>query len=321
MYHRVADEACDPWGLCVTPQHFDQQMEVLRKSFSVIPTRQVAASLAQGTIPHRSVAITFDDGYADNVHTARPILERYDLPATFFLVSEPIGSQLEFWWDELDRLLLQPGALPDRFALDVSGKIVQQDLGAASSYSAESHNVNREWRAWEDPPTPRHCLYYSLWKQMRPMSNAVREQTLKAIRRWAGAGSQARPSRRVLSGPELFLLAKDRLIDIGCHTMTHPQLSSLPPSEQSDEIRGCKDFLEGILSHPIGGFAYPFGGQEDYTAETVSLVREMGFSSACSTLPGLVTEHSDPLQLPRMPVEDWEGEEFQNRLSEWFRSN
>jgi peptidoglycan/xylan/chitin deacetylase (PgdA/CDA1 family) len=290
----------------------------LRKSFSVIPIGQIVASLAEGKIPRRSVGITFDDGYADNVHAARPILERYDFPATFFIVSEHVDSRVEFWWDELDRLFLQPGYLPNNFEINVNGSMIQAVLGEATNYSKESYKQNRNWRAWENPPTPRHSLYYSLWQQMRPMSNVVRQQTLEAIRFWAGADSQARPSHRVLSRPELSLLSKDRLIDVGCHTMTHPQLSSLPSSKQSNEIRGCKEYLEEILGRPIKSFAYPFGGQEDYTIDTVSLVRGMGYSSACSTLPGLVTKNSDPLQLPRMPVENWNGEEFENKLSEWF---
>jgi peptidoglycan/xylan/chitin deacetylase (PgdA/CDA1 family) len=318
MYHRVADETCDPWGLCVTPRHFEQQMQVLRRSFSVMPIREIVAFLQEGKIPRRSVAITFDDGYADNVHAAKPILERYDCPGTFFIVSDHIDSQLEFWWDELDRLLLQPGTLPDRCEFDIDGKLIREVLGGASNYSKGNYDHNRSWRAWENPPTPRHSLYYSLWRQMRPMTDHDRRGILDAIRRWAGTDSQARPSHRALSHSELATVAQNRSIDIGCHTITHPQLSSLPPSMQSDEIRGCKQYLEKFLDRPVENFAYPFGGQEDYTADTVSLVREMGFSSACSTLAGLVDEHSDPFQLPRMPVEDWDGEEFEVKLSEWF---
>lgn len=317
-YHRVADEVCDPWELCVTPQHFDEQLNVLRNCFRVISIRHLGASLAQGYVPSRSVAITFDDGYADNVHAAKPLLERYDVPATFFLVSKHIGSQMEFWWDELDRLFLQPGYLPDRFKLDVNGSIIRAVLGEATNYSRESYNRNRNWRAWEDPPTARHSLYYALWKQMRPIANTERQRILETLRRWAGTDSQARTSHRALSPSELSTVAKDRLIEVGCHTMTHPQLSSLSPSLQLDEIRGCKEYLEEILGRPVTSFAYPYGGQEDYTTDTVSLVRRMGFSSACSTLPGLVTKNSDPLQLPRMPVENWDGEEFKKRLSDWF---
>jgi len=320
MYHRIADEACDPWGLCVSPRYFEQHMEVLRKSFSVIPIRRMSESLADRTVSHRSVTITFDDGYGDNIHAARPILERVDLPATFFLISDYLGRRVEFWWDELDRLLLQPGSLPDRLEVSVHGRRIQASLGEAACYSQESVHLNRHWRAWQDPPTPRHSLYYWLWKELRPMSREDREQILEKLRHWANTGSRSRTSRRTLSNAEVFALSKDRLIEIGCHTMTHPQLSSLSPSMQSEEIRGCKKHLEEIVGRPVKSFAYPYGDNDDYTAETVSIVRSMGFFSACSTVPGPVTQDSDPFQLPRMPVENWKGEEFEKRLSEWFGS-
>ena len=318
MYHRVADETCDPWALCVTPRHFDEQMDVLRKSVIVMPLNQLPQAIVEVSATRRSVAITFDDGYADNIHAAKPILERYDFPGTFFLVSNYLGSQVEFWWDELDRLLLQPGSLPARFEVSINGSGLQAFLREATDYSQESYNLNRNWRAWENPPTPRHSLYYSLWKQLRPMNQDNREQILEKLRHWANAGSEARTSRRTISNSEVFALSKDRLIEIGCHTMTHPQLSALSPSMQSDEIRGCKKNLEEIVGRPVKSFAYPYGGNDDYTAETVSIVRRMGFSSACSTLPGLITGDSDPLQLPRMPVEDWSGEQFEKTLSKWF---
>ena len=318
MYHRVADEVCDPWGLCVTPRHFDEQLQVLRNGFRILSLRQLVTSLSQGKVPSQAVTITFDDGYADNFHAAKPLLERHNAPATFFLVSNHVGSQLEFWWDELDRLLLQPGTLPDRFEINIDGSSIEEDLCDARSYSVESYNLNRNWKAWEDPPTARHALYYALWRRLRPMANRDRQRILETVRCWAGADRQARTSHYTVSPSELSRLANDKLIDIGCHTMTHPQLSSLTPSGQLDEIRGCKKYLEDLLGHPVEHFAYPFGGQEDYTSDTVSLLRGMGFSSACSTLPGLVTKYSDSIQLPRMPVENWDGDEFHNKLSEWL---
>ena len=158
MYHRVADETCDPWGLCVAPRHFEQQMEVLRKSFSVTPICQLAVFLAEGKVPRGSVAITFDDGYADNVHAAKTILERHELPATLFVVSKYVGGQIEFWWDELDRLLLQPGTLPDRFELNIGGRSVsssQLTLNPSCAMSARSQATADTSRT--PIPTPTMC--------------------------------------------------------------------------------------------------------------------------------------------------------------------
>ena len=318
MYHRVADEFCDPWGLCVSPRFFDQQLDVLRQFAPVLPIKTLTANLRSGTLRRRSIAITFDDGYADNVDIARPLLARYDAPATFYIVSRQVGSEREYWWDELDRLLLQPGRLPATFELDLEGDIVRAELGDATTYGEESHRLNRNWRAWETPPTPRHALYYALWQRMRPMSAERRQDILEALRRWARADPGARPARAVVSQAALAGLAADRLIEVGCHTMTHPRLAALTVPEQAEEIRGCKESLEAILNRRVESFAYPFGGDGDYTADTVSLVRNIGFSSACCTSEGPVTASSDPAQLPRMFIQNCDGEQFGRQLSEWF---
>jgi hypothetical protein len=103
MYHCVAKVDLDPWGLCVTPQHFDEHLEVLKKSARVISLQQLTQELDAGKSVDRSIAITFDDGYADNLLNAKPILEKYDIPATVFVANGYVEQQQEYWWDELEK--------------------------------------------------------------------------------------------------------------------------------------------------------------------------------------------------------------------------
>jgi peptidoglycan/xylan/chitin deacetylase (PgdA/CDA1 family) len=84
MYHRVAEPPCDPWGLAV---NFEQQMRVLRAHRRPLPMSEFVQRLCLGTLPDRAVGITFDDGYIDNLLNAKSILRRYEIPATFFLVT------------------------------------------------------------------------------------------------------------------------------------------------------------------------------------------------------------------------------------------
>ena len=79
-YHRVAEYSSDPWGICVTPRHFQEHLEVLRDYGCIMRLEDVVGALRKGTLPHRAVGITFDDGYADNLYNAKPLLER-PLPA------------------------------------------------------------------------------------------------------------------------------------------------------------------------------------------------------------------------------------------------
>ena len=104
LYHRVAEVVHDPWGLAVAPARFAEQLEALAMRFSPLPLGELAARMDAGDLPPRSVALTFDDGYRDNLETAEPLLARYGVRATIFVVSWYVGSGREFWWDELEAL-------------------------------------------------------------------------------------------------------------------------------------------------------------------------------------------------------------------------
>ena len=88
--------------------------------------------------------------------------------------------------------------------------------------------------------------------------------------------------------------------------------------ESASRFRDSFERIESALGRATPVFSYPYGGRDDYGTETVELVRRAGFSMACANLPGIVTLDSDRLQLPRIPVEDWSGEEFAHRLQGWF---
>jgi peptidoglycan/xylan/chitin deacetylase (PgdA/CDA1 family) len=122
----------------------------------------------------------------------------------------------------------------------------------------------------------------------------------------------------VMSAAEINTLAQGGLIEVGAHTVTHTRLSDLTPAAQRTEIVTSKTQLEAILNHPVTSFAYPFGRQSDYTAQTVALIREAGFDAACSNFMGLVTAGTDRYQLPRGQVQDITGEELARRLAAWF---
>ena len=106
VYHRTAEGIPDPHGLCVSPQHLSEHLEVLSDHFAPISMDEMGRSLRRGAIPPGSVVITFDDGYADNLAAAKPRLESHGVPAIFFVATDYVEEQREFWWDELERCLL-----------------------------------------------------------------------------------------------------------------------------------------------------------------------------------------------------------------------
>jgi len=110
MYHRVASVRPDPWSLCVSPDHFAEHLDVLQK-YHRVRLDQLSPS-GWSIRPKLSVAVTFDDGYADNLHEAARLLSRYDTPATFFITTGYVGADHEFWWDELERIVPAEKYLP-----------------------------------------------------------------------------------------------------------------------------------------------------------------------------------------------------------------
>jgi peptidoglycan/xylan/chitin deacetylase (PgdA/CDA1 family) len=264
------------------------------------------------------VVLTFDDGYADNLHNAKPLLNYYDIPATVFLTTGHIGRERELWWDELDRLLLQPGRLPETLRLRINSIDYQWELGQDAHYSEDTYRRHRNWRAWENAPSLRHSLYRSLWELLYSLAEIEGRKVLDELLRWADVEPAGRPSYRCLSLQEVFTLTQGNLVESGAHTVTHPVLATLPLDSQLDEIRRSKARLQEIVSRPVTSFAYPYGKQRDYAAETVSMVREAGFACACCNFAGAVEQSTDRFQLPRVHVQDWDGEDFAKRLSGWF---
>jgi peptidoglycan/xylan/chitin deacetylase (PgdA/CDA1 family) len=319
LYHRVSAVRPDPWSLSVTPEHFGEHLAVLHRHASVIRLEDLVRRLVERQPLRRAVAITFDDGYADNLQNARPLLEKYDLPATVFVVSGVVGQAGEFWWDELARLLLEPGSLPNLLVLCIGGVEQSWNLGSTANYSAADALRDEAWIAWgDDYPTARHRLYRELWEKMLPLREEDRQRLLNDLRAWAQAGPSVRSMPRAITPDELSSLARDGLVEIGAHTVTHPRLAALPIAEQRTEIRRSKASLEDLGGKPVNHFSYPFGRRTDYGPETVALVNQSGCVSACSNFADWVTPATDLFQLPRVNVPDGDGETFARYLANGF---
>jgi peptidoglycan/xylan/chitin deacetylase (PgdA/CDA1 family) len=316
VYHRVIELSADPYLLGVTPQHFAEHLEVLRRRGRAMRLEQLTQALQTGNPPRGAVVVTFDDGYADNLYTAKPLLERYDIPATVFVTTGQVGKEREFWWDELERVLLQPGTLPKRLCLTINGTSWDWDLGETVAYSDGDCRDHRSWNIGQDDPTARHHLYRALYQRLLLLPDGERWTLLDELLRWAGREALPRPSHRVLSDDELVRLSEGGLVEVGAHTVTHPVLSELPAAAQWNEIGQSKAYLEKLLGSTVTTFAYPYGA---YTPGTAAIVQAAGFHSACAALSRTVRGGTDRFQLPRVLARDWDGEAFDRHLGAFFQ--
>jgi peptidoglycan/xylan/chitin deacetylase (PgdA/CDA1 family) len=320
LYHRVTDLTVDPQLLAVAPRHFAEHLEILRREYQPVSLGSFVDALETRRFPKRTVIVTLDDGYADNLYEAKPLLERFNVPATVFVTLGSVGSRREFWWDELERVFLHSHHLPDVLSLRVEGVERQYNLGHAASYGSDRLKCHAQWNVESSgEPSERHAVYRSLIELLRGLSPETRCELLDRILVWARANSEGRVTHRTLTAEELLSLVHGGLIKVGAHGVSHSALALLTREEQKAEILGSKIRLEEILGSTVDQFAYPFGSRNDYTQETTAVVQDVGFMAACANYPGLVWSSRNRYEWPRILVRDWDGEEFSQRLRRWSR--
>jgi peptidoglycan/xylan/chitin deacetylase (PgdA/CDA1 family) len=290
LYHRVAQLPHDPYGFAVSPDHFSEQCAILRH-YDVVPLRKAVAT-------RREVAITFDDGYADN-HTAAAMLAAAGLPATFFITVGRIGDRREVWWDRLEQLVMRCAPAAGYLDLEIAGR-----------------------RLWADvrSPAARARAHMAIYWRLRRMRPAVIESILDQLELQLGIRTVDRDTHRWMTSEELGVVAGTSGVDVGAHTLTHPMLTAVSASEQWEEIDGSRRQLEHMLGKPIHLFSYPYGGHDAFDDPTKHLVRNSGYTLACTGTGGLATADDYPLQIPRNVVGDWDAATFEQWLDRWVTS-
>ena len=316
MYHRVFKASSDPWGLCVSPKHFAEHLEYLRHHYQVLSLQSLVKLLKEGKLPKRAVVITFDDGYADNLYNAKPLLERHEVPATVFVSTGYVDADREFWWDELERTLLLTPVLPPRLHVTLNDTAFEWELGEWARLPLAGEG---EHPKWDDPfcdePNPRYRAFQDLHRMLCPLGHKEQESVLEVLKAQAGTNGKVRAGYQAMTSDEVSQLSEGGLVEIGSHTVNHPVLSAQPTNVQRWEMQESKRKLEKILGQVVRTFCYPFG---DACETTIQLAQEVGFEAACSTDRRLVRGHAHPFQLPRCFVGDWDRDEFASCIRKFF---
>jgi peptidoglycan/xylan/chitin deacetylase (PgdA/CDA1 family) len=299
MYHRVAVSRCDPWRLAVDPHRFDEQIAYLAKHRTPLSMGDFVHHLADHTLPADAVAITFDDGYRDNLRNAAPILRRYHVPATVFLATGYVGHPHPFWWDELASIVLTwPGAA--HHSATLNGEAM--DL----SWGELAHSDTKPWHACERPRTARQIAYLALWSKLRSCSMEERGHFMHSLRLYLQPQREKANQKKShqhqldlpMSAEDVRALLASGLINLGAHSVTHPCLPDLAQEERVKEIVESGARCGTLAGIAAAGFAYPHGAMD---ASTRDDVERSGFKWACSTKNGCVdTKHFDLFDLPRI---------------------
>ncbi|WP_299758515.1 polysaccharide deacetylase family protein [uncultured Pontibacter sp.] len=318
MYHRIAELEPDIWRLAVNPENFEEHLRLLQRKWHVVPLAELAKNLKAKKLRNKSIALTFDDGYVDNFLHAKPLLEKYKLPATFFISSGNIGNQAEFWWDELERIILHSEQLPFIFDMQLEGIHVFMNL-TAEYFLTESIKANhRQWKAYvQPPPTARAMLFLKVWETLRPLPHTIQQKHISEIRDWSGQTcTTLRPLCHSMTLQQAFALVNSSLVDLGAHTVSHPDLAAHSKTVQQQEILQNKKFLEEVSTDRINLLAYPYGS---YTPDTMAVAKETGFTAAFTTDSRPIKSGSEPYRLGRFLIENWTGDELDQHLKQWLK--
>ena len=290
-YHRVARDLIDPHLIVVDPSHFGEHLSRLGQLAEPVSLHDI---LDRSSGPR--VAITLDDGYADNVTEAMPRLEAEMIPATVFITSAMVGARREFWPDRLERSVRNAPTSLRHVRLDVGGTAVTVDIGSE---------------------TARRRAMWALHARLRPRPPGEIDSVLDALAQQLDTIEDGE-RRRPVNPDEVRQLAASPVMTVGAHTRRHPWLASLDVADQNDEIVGGRAELEELVGEPVDLFAYPYGMPGSYDRRTVRIVRRAGFTLACTTHGDPLTRLTSRYRLPRRSVLDWDGDEFEQHLRRWL---
>jgi len=305
LYHRVEDLPRDPLGLAVRPAHFAEHLEVLAGRTATL--EQVAA----GDPPAGAVALTFDDGYADNLRHALPALERAGVPATLFVATGHVASGAGFWWDAVDRLLrAAPADGAPEHAPAAPGGRRPALTGRRPPLTVTLDGDARAWPA--HTPAEREHARRGLhgWLQARAPGQIA--EALAQLGAWAQADPAATPDRdRPLTVPELQELAAAGPVALGAHTRSHRSLAPTPPRLRREELARSGDDLALWTGRHPAAVSYPFGVPGvDVDTATLEDAARLGYRIGVVNAPGRVTPAVPRLALPRLTAPDVPGKAF-----------
>jgi len=291
IYHRVLSSADNLAPNIPDQRKFDWQMALLSRNFNVLPLCEAVARLATGSLPERAVSITFDDGYADNLDIAVPILQRHGLQATFFIATGYLdGGRM---WNDV---IIESVRHCEQTSLDLR----DVELGTLPTANIDEKKAAIAYLL--------RTLKYRPVKEREALANSI-------------------ASRIPMPPPNDLMLRSGQLgemiaagMNIGAHTVTHPILAELDDDTAKQEIVDSKARLEGLVDASVNLFAYPNGKPEqDFLPRDANHAKAAGFSAAVTTEYGVATPRTSPYLLPRFTPWDSTPLKFMARLVLTYR--
>lgn len=274
-YHRVGTEGV-PYHSRLKPRAFEAQMRYLKRHYRLVSLAQLLRELESETQVQPTLAITFDDGYADLYTHVFSVLSQYEIPATVYLIGESVQFGVAPWYDRIFSAVhaLQGATL--EVPLDGCGRF---DIKSARERSSAAWEIVCYLRTLKDRDRRAWCREFE-------RSAPVREEELQG---------------RMLGWRQVREMSKAG-VSFGAHTWTHPALSRLSPDLLSEELSETKALIEEQLQIAVLDFAYPFGKPADRCPLAEKALYRCGYRSAVTTTEGINSSRTNFFRLRRMQI-------------------
>jgi peptidoglycan/xylan/chitin deacetylase (PgdA/CDA1 family) len=281
-YHALTPDARDVAyaapDICMSVDAFRLQMAFVKRAYTVVPLDVIVDAITHGTpLPPRALAVTFDDGYADNHLLGMPVLSRLGLPATVYVATGCVEDAAPFWVGAVRALALAARGP----VLEVPG---QEPIALG-------------------PVAARGPAIKALTRALVPLRAPERAAMLADVARAAGVDLAGLLRGTMLTWAQVRELAAAGWT-IGAHTVTHSNVALADPADAEADIVGSRDALAAAIGAQVCHFCYPnTGGAHRYFAPHVTeILRRNGFRSATTSRPGALRPGLDPFLLPRLGV-------------------
>lgn len=282
-YHRIGRPSLDGGPDHVSVERFRAHLGYLKRRYDVVPVGEALERLRAGRVGTRPLlSVTFDDGYADNVANALPVLIEQGCRATLYPTLEAIEEGRAPWTHRMARdlhRLVEAGAR----------------IGATSnppamiaSFLAEAGTMSRRSRA---------ARIEALVDRAKGLPDEERRRVCGTVSELAGGEEPGAPVMLDAAG---LLRWRQGGMEVGSHTARHPILSRTPAAERRAEFDVSRRGLERILGIEVLHLAYPNGRAGDWDRATMVDARTSGFASAMTTLCGVNRRDLDPYAIRRI---------------------
>jgi peptidoglycan/xylan/chitin deacetylase (PgdA/CDA1 family) len=278
-YHSITEEPLltdHILGISRARASFEEHVKVLAQKFSPVTIEDVAQFAKSGRkLPPRAVAVTFDDGFADNYEVALPILNRYSVPATFYIMVDAVQNGTLPWYCRL------------RYAFNTTRKPEWNDPETSRAHALVS-------------PEQRKAAMVAAWEVGARLTGDVQQRFIGGVEQVLEIEPVKAEHGFMLNWDQVRSLKKAGHT-IGAHTLSHPNVAQVSESEARSEIAGSKKRLEEEIEAPVDHFSYPHPAlNPQWSQQTLNITREAGFKSAALTTCGPVHAGDEALALKRI---------------------